>query len=198
MSTQTASFQPHNNSKQSAVRVNTVKTEYSWEYFNEKNLRFEEPVRKDIPKEFGSGSYYNIEISYNYGTPDAPNYKKFKLEGPVEHAPYGVGEKIDPKNNKTNYSMFSRFDNQTHLEYKKVILRFYYCVCKYLVSKAEIIGMNSYGLDTPDFDFSAKFSEIKPCPGVKCPIYVPQGSVDQETQDGQTLRNLLQSLHGWS
>ena len=67
--------------------------EYEWYKFDIKNLRFGTPENKKMPETSKlKGTYVTIKIEYNYGTPESPSWRPFKINAPKQHGPYGVSK----------------------------------------------------------------------------------------------------------
>jgi hypothetical protein len=61
------------------------------------------PESKQIPN--GGGSYLQLPLSYDYGTPESPLIDNFYLQFPVVSSS-GIMEKLDEKTGKRSYSMY--------------------------------------------------------------------------------------------
>ena len=149
--------------------------DYDYRKFDINKLKFTIPEAKLInPDDPSKGSARRGEVLYNYGTVEVPNWKPFKLEGPLEVFRYGVGERdktekvdgVERPTGEKQWSVCSYMDknDEAHQEYQKVLTQVYIAFCRWCYFEPKC-GMKAM-VDPNTIDFNV-FYHDKPCSNVK-------------------------------
>lgn len=152
--------------------------DYDFHLFDKRKLKFTVPEIKLInPDDPSKGNARRGEVLYNYGTEEVPNWKPFKLEGPMEVLKYGVGERdktekvdgVDKPTGEKTYSVVSYIDTKDpeHVLYMKVLAEVYIEFCRWCYLEPKC-GMKSM-VDVNTINFEV-FNHEKPCTNVKSVI----------------------------
>lgn len=160
------------------INIRLIKSgglDYDYRNFDINKLKFTIPEAKLInPDDPSKGSARRGEVLYNYGTVEVPNWKPFKLEGPLEVFRYGVGERdktekvdgVERPTGEKQWSVCSYMDknDEAHQEYQKVLNQVYVAFCRWCYFEPKC-GMKSM-VDVNSIDFSV-FYHDNPCTNVK-------------------------------
>lgn len=145
--------------------------EYGWEKFDIRNVRFGAPENKKYPEGAPiKGTYVLMRIEYNYGTPETPSWRPFKLNAPRQHSPFGVsafkkeetegGEGATPAKNtnskaKMNYTLYSPIDvkNSEHERLTEILHEIYVLLAIYFSDEVAAGAAGTSPVTIPGFPF---------------------------------------------
>jgi hypothetical protein len=133
--------------------------------FDAKFLSVKEPQKKTSKPNPSKPTveYFILQLIYNYGTEEKPNWRDFDLEGP-EFDTYGVREghpTFAPE--RTDYSILISFkqDNPEHLKYLEIVDKVYWICVDFIYKHRFTIGKKTFDNKSPKGSFLY-------------PIYIPE------------------------
>jgi len=132
-------------------------------------IRISSPEEKTVPQAppqpgqppQAPTKYFNINLSYNYGSVDAPSVKDFTFEGPELYSPSGISSRVDQGRVSYSVGVMLEPTNTEAVDFSKFYDAAYAHVAQGIAQYKGMMKMYEYNPSSPS------------ATGFKNPIYLP-------------------------